>query len=97
MVPIGSGYCGRHRKERRRQKERYRDNARERGYDAQWDKVSKMYRQDHPLCEKCGVSLSQEVDHIVPLSKGGAKYDHDNLQALCKPCHTAKTLKDQHE
>lgn len=32
-----------------------------------------------------------EVDHVVPLVAGGAVYDPDNLQALCRDCHIAKT------
>ena len=28
-----------------------------------------------------------ETDHIVPLQDGGAKYDDDNLQPLCRTCH----------
>ena len=32
-----------------------------------------------------------EVDHIAPLKAGGAPYDLDNLQALCRRCHIQKT------
>jgi 5-methylcytosine-specific restriction endonuclease McrA len=28
-----------------------------------------------------------EVDHIVPLSEGGAPYDRENLRGVCRPCH----------
>ena len=46
------------------------------------------------MCEAKGlVSLSRELDHIVPLHKGGSN-DQDNLQALCVPCHRAKTAID---
>lgn len=27
------------------------------------------------------------VDHVVPLSKGGARYDPGNLRAACTPCN----------
>lgn len=30
-----------------------------------------------------------EVDHVVPISKGGTN-DLDNLQTLCEPCNQAK-------
>ena len=31
------------------------------------------------------------MDHVRPLDKGGAPLDLANLQALCRPCHFAKT------
>ena len=32
-----------------------------------------------------------EVDHVIPLDKGGDPWDPANLQALCRGCHVAKT------
>ena len=32
-----------------------------------------------------------ETNHIVPLQDGGAKYDDDSLQPLCRNCHQRKT------
>ena len=52
-----------------------------------------LTRDDH-LCQAClsrdRVTPANQVDHIVPRAKGGSD-DMDNLQALCKPCHDAKT------
>ena len=52
---------------------------------------------DHPLCVLCeakGVlSLSRELDHIIPLFKGGTN-DDSNCQAICLDCHKAKTVID---
>ena len=49
---------------------------------------------NEPLCRDCleyGLERpSQEVDHIVPLSKGGTDDDR-NIRCLCKPCHAART------
>jgi len=36
------------------------------------------------------VVAATEVDHIVPLRAGGTN-DAENLQALCKSCHSRKT------
>ena len=41
-------------------------------------------------CTTCG-GYAHHVDHIVPLHRGGAEYDPDNLQTLCRTCHAEKT------
>lgn len=47
--------------------------------------------RDKYTCQKCGtVTLDLEVDHIVNIAQGGND-DDANLQALCVPCHQAKT------
>jgi 5-methylcytosine-specific restriction endonuclease McrA len=46
-------------------------------------------------CQCCGAKPSDdndvtlEVDHIVPVSKGGSDF-YDNLQVLCKKCNIGK-------
>lgn len=53
-------------------------------------------RRDNYTCCKCGNSVYEEpnllleVDHIVPISKGG-KTEADNLQTLCWRCNRAKS------
>ena len=44
-------------------------------------------------CNQCGMILdySYEVDHIIPLFKGGTN-DVNNLVALCRNCHGRKTI-----
>ena len=42
-------------------------------------------------CQQCGLAGRLEVDHRTPLADGGEVYDPANLQALCRPCHFAKT------
>ncbi len=48
-------------------------------------------------CKSCGILLdySYEVDHIVPLYKGGNN-EIVNLQALCRNCHGRKTIADEY-
>jgi 5-methylcytosine-specific restriction protein A len=41
----------------------------------------------------CKKQFAEELDHIVPLFKGGTN-DEDNLQGLCKKCHAEKTKRD---
>ncbi len=51
----------------------------------------------NPLCVSCQkigrVRLATEVDHIVPLHKGGSETP-SNRQPLCKDCHKEKTELD---
>jgi len=49
--------------------------------------------QDHK-CVCCGSDISDdyEIDHIVPISKGGSNYDW-NIQCLCKRCNIQKSNK----
>ena len=42
-------------------------------------------------CSKCGIPGRLEVDHIIPLHDGGAAYDENNLQVLCRECHFIKS------
>lgn len=53
----------------------------------------------NPLCEEClrhgRITLATLVDHIVPIKKGGACLDMDNLQSMCDSCHNRKTAKER--
>ena len=52
----------------------------------------------NPLCKHCdekGITrLAEQVDHVIPLEQGGEDKDN-NKQALCVPCHAAKTATEQ--
>ncbi|MEU9708005.1 HNH endonuclease signature motif containing protein [Streptomyces sp. NPDC047967] len=45
-------------------------------------------------CQACGSRERLEVDHIVPVARGGS-WTLDNAQVLCQPCHKAKTARDR--
>ena len=63
-------------------------------YTKQWKKISKLYRQSHPLCEECErngrITPADLVDHIQAVSDGGSMWDWDDLQSLCMACHNRK-------
>jgi len=42
-------------------------------------------------CQSCGSSARLECDHVVPLDQGGAAWNPENLQALCRECHARKS------
>ena len=51
-----------------------------------------IYERDGYRCRRCGVSeqyVSLEIDHIIPISKGG-KSTYENLQTLCHKCNCEK-------
>jgi 5-methylcytosine-specific restriction endonuclease McrA len=56
-----------------------------------------LFLAENPLCRHCldkgRVSPAVEVDHIIPLFKGGLDV-HENWQGLCIPCHKTKTALD---
>lgn len=62
------------------------------------NKIRPTFLNANPLCVHCekeGITReATEVDHIKPISQGGAKYDTRNLQALCKYHHSVKTAKE---
>jgi 5-methylcytosine-specific restriction enzyme A len=70
-----------------------------RGYGAAWVRLrAVILDRDLHLCQPCRrigrVTPATQVDHIKPKAKGGTD-DSDNLQAICEPCHTAKTEADK--
>jgi 5-methylcytosine-specific restriction protein A len=92
---VDSGqYCDEHRPPR---PDDGRPSAAQRGYDGRWRKIRAMVLARRPLCVECErhgvVRVATEVDHIIPLSKGGT-HATDNLQPLCKTCHSRKTRRE---
>lgn len=47
-----------------------------------------MERDEH-ACAQCGATDELQIDHIIPVSKGGPT-DEDNLQVLCGDCNRKK-------
>ena len=60
-------------------------------------KRERILRRDKGLCQPCfragRITPALEVDHIVNVAQGGDDSD-DNLEAICRPCHQAKTLEE---
>jgi len=56
-----------------------------------------MYLAKNPLCAECEkagrLTPATEVHHIVAIADGGSDRD-ENLQPLCKSCHSRKTAKE---
>lgn len=101
--PTSDVYCERHIDETNNAQRRYdrtRGTTAERGYGARWQRAARRYLRQNPLCVQCQtrgrVKQSAEVDHKTPHENDQELFwDEDNWQALCKPCHTRKTRREQ--
>ena len=61
-------------------------------------KRRRVFLGENPFCVMCAAkgiqTLAVEVDHIIPLYKGGED-SWENLQGLCVEHHQTKTRKDR--
>ena len=71
-----------------------------RGYGARWQRTREwILKRDGYLCQcsECRrlnrVRFANEVDHVVPRSRGGTD-DERNLQAISSECHKLKTMRE---
>ncbi|MFI5877545.1 HNH endonuclease [Streptomyces sp. NPDC051445] len=62
-----------------------------------WDRVvrPRALVRDGFACVLCGAREGLEVDHVVPVSRGGS-WTLENAQTLCQACHTEKSARDRH-
>ena len=59
------------------------------------DILIRVIRRDNSICQKCRAVLFDreiEVDHIIPISRGGTTTE-SNLRVLCKKCNRKKSGK----
>ena len=93
LVVKGTIYCITHAREQANKYMRRRNMIK---YDRNWSKLRFSHLSKYPFCVDCarhGQSMvAQEVDHIIPHRGDWRLFgDPNNLQSLCKPCHSRKT------
>jgi len=98
LVSDGTGRCEQHKFRLNTFADRRRGSRHERGYGAEWEKKrERVMERDGGLCQTCHragyIVQASAVDHIVPRFEGGSE-DDDNLEAICKTCHDAKTARE---
>jgi 5-methylcytosine-specific restriction endonuclease McrA len=75
-------------RERKARFDKTRPSARERGYDAKWDRERAAYLKVNKQCRRCG-DPSTTVDHIQAHKGNQALFwNRSNWQPLCTPCHS---------
>jgi len=48
-----------------------------------------IFERDSYRCQLCGAGRLLEIDHILPIARGGTN-NPANLQVLCRPCNRSK-------
>ena len=86
------GYCNIHATTRRRLYDASAERQQTKRFYRQtaWSAIRRAVLARQPTCRHCGAPAS-EVDHIVPLRRGGTNA-LSNLQALCRSCHSRKSI-----
>ena len=59
-----------------------------------------ILQRDSYNCATCGIKGKPEdlqVDHIIPVARGGDMWREDNLQVLCISCHKDKNIMDMRD
>lgn len=73
-------------------REKLQGTKQQRGYGGEWERISQIVRQAHPVCEYCHNAPSEEVDHIIPFKgpNDPLRTQRSNLKATCRACHQRK-------
>jgi len=87
-------FCPDHAKQEQRRYDRQRGSPSKRGYGARHRRWRALILERDPWCKACGREPSTVADHIVPIARGGARFDLNNGQGMCEPCHNRKTAKE---
>lgn len=58
-------------------------------YDHEWNKLSRLARQIQPWCSRCGSNMDLTADHILSLANGGSNI-LENIMVLCRKCNSSK-------
>lgn len=67
---------------------RHRSAKREKIYTQHRRKIVADLLQAIPICQRCNRTPSQDIHELKSRARGGSIIDHENLVAVCRPCHT---------
>ena len=92
------GYCDKHKRDRPIKRLEHSKMY----YSKAWKRMRAIHLLNSPLCECCSlhgyVEIAKDVDHIIP-HRGDKKIfnNTNNLQSLCKSCHSRKTNHEKND
>lgn len=91
------GLCAEHVNDARKLADLRRGSSTARGYGYAWQaRIRPAALMREPLCRFCNdagrTTVATEVDHIDGNSSNN---EPSNLRSLCRPCHSARTARDQ--
>ena len=98
-IRAGERFCGEHKNQA------WKDRVKRTGAEGKkanrfysskrWRALREKVLSEEPFCRHCKekdvIAESEEVDHIDGNRNNNSI---ENLQPLCKPCHSAKTMRD---
>lgn len=75
---------------RNRRKDRIKVNG---GFHSsgEWENLKAQYNWTCPSCKKQEPEIKLTRDHIIPTLKGGSS-NIENIQPLCRPCNSSKSI-----
>ncbi|WP_390905463.1 HNH endonuclease [Occallatibacter riparius] len=86
----------------RKQYDKARGSAASRGYDRDWQAVREEFIKENPLCQDClelnppRPTPATEAHHVLKVvERPDLRLRKDNLRALCKECHSARTARGE--
>jgi len=85
-------YCIQHKKQIDKQYNKERGSSTQQGYGVNHRKLRLLYLSEHPICEDCNEEPSNELHHI---DGDNQNLDEENLEALCKRCHSKLRWNDE--
>lgn len=71
----------------------HKPSARKRGYDGQWDRLSKRARRAQPFCTDCGATEDLQADHLPSAWERKAArlpIRLADVDVCCGPCNRAR-------
>lgn len=91
-------YCPTHASQVSAQYDRDRGDDRQFYSTARWRKLRRMKLRRNPMCEvhpDGTAAVAVEVHHVIERKqRPDLAFDFENLQSLCKPCHSRITARE---